>query len=114
MTNTKVIFQIAYDQESMFTRAALLERRRHHVVSVLDTKVAKDVLVPGQHYDLFIIGHSAPESERLDIVNWLRGRYPGAKILALNLPHRAGVPGADFNVGATEIADWLTVIDGLQ
>src|SRR5207244_7047991 len=80
----KRIFQIAYDEGIGFRRAQLLRELGYGVISALGNEAAKVLLSSIQHYDLFILGHAAPESSRRAIVAWLRANYPRFKIIALN------------------------------
>jgi len=106
----RLIVQIAYDQSRMFTRATLLQQKGFRVLSFLGSKAATDALMPGAFYDLFIIGHAAPERERMEMTKWLRVRYPKAKILALNHEYYPQLGGADFNVELDSPETWLAVV----
>jgi hypothetical protein len=94
----KLIFQIAYDERLLATRAAQLETLGHEVSSVIGNEAAKIVLGSRQEYDLFIVGHAAPEETRIEVVDWLKRKYPKARILALNPPDCERLDGADYNV----------------
>jgi hypothetical protein len=43
------------------------------------------------------------------MVAWLKGRYPGVRIIALNLPDEA-IPIADYNVPHDEPELWLPIV----
>jgi len=105
----KRIFQIAYDEEAGLRRAELLRSRGYGVISVLGNEAAKVLLSFIQKYDLFIIGHAAPEECREEMLNWLREKYPEVKILALNSPHQP-LPNADCNALASDAESWLLLI----
>lgn len=105
----KRIFQIAYDEESGVQRTELLENRGCGVISVLCNEAARVLLSSIQHYDLFIVGHSAPEETRREMVDWLKAHYPGVKILALNPPDQQ-VPNADYNLPQNGPENWLPII----
>lgn len=57
----------------------------------------------------FIVGHAAPQSTRKAMVDWLRSRYPSAKILLLNPPNEE-IDGADYNQVQDGPELWLEVI----
>lgn len=106
---TKHIFQITYDEEAGVQRAELLKARGYSVVSVIGNDAAKVALSSIQDYDLFIVGHAAPEETRREIVAWLRAKYPPVKILALNPPNQQ-ILGADYNVRQNRPEAWLAIV----
>lgn len=93
-----VIFQIAYDDKLSVVRTELLRRRGYEVVSVMGNDSAKVILTLPERYDLFIIGHAAPETTRNEMVRWLKEHYPNVLILALNSQSCDHLWGADYNV----------------
>ena len=105
---TRRVFQIAYDEDTGLRRAELLRSRGYAVISVTGNRPAKLLLSSIQHYDLFIVGHAAPEETRREIVDWLKGRYPRVKILVLNPPDQQ-VIGADYNVRQNGPENWLPI-----
>jgi hypothetical protein len=58
-------------------------------------------------YDVFIIGHGAPEQIRRDMVHWVRARYPTTKILALHSPEYQPLVGVDHNAMENDPDEWL-------
>jgi hypothetical protein len=105
----KRIFQIAYDEESSLTRAELLRSHGVGVISVLSNEAAKVLLASVEDYDLFMVGHAAPEEIRREMVDWLKAHYPRARILALNPPHQP-LPNADYNALASDPEGWLAFV----
>jgi hypothetical protein len=106
---TKHIFQIAYDEEAGVQRADLLKARGYAVVSVIGNDAAKVALSSIQDYDLFIVGHAAPEETRREMVDWLKTQCPTVKILAVNAPNQR-VLGADYNVRENDSDRWLRIV----
>ena len=106
---TRRIFQIAYDEDLGLRRAELLRSRGYGVISVVGNQAAKLLLSSIQHYDLFIVGHAAPEETRRGIVRWLKSEYPSVKILALNPPDQQ-VLRADYNVRLNGPENWLPIV----
>jgi hypothetical protein len=106
----RVVFQIAYDEHRLVTRAELLRHNGYEVLSVVGNEAAKIVLSSPQHCDLFIVGHAAPEQTRKEMVDWLKARYPHVKILALNRADHRQLAGADYNVLLNGPNQWLSVI----
>jgi hypothetical protein len=109
---TKRVFQIAYDEDTGLRRAELLRSCGYAVISVNGNQPAKLLLSSIQHYDLFIVGHAAPEETRREIVNWLKGQYPRVKILVLNPPGQQ-VISADYNVRQNGPESWLPIVTQL-
>ena len=108
----RVVFQIAYDQHRLVTRAELLRHRGYEVISVVGNEAAKVILGSHQqHCDLFIVGHAAPEETRKEIVDWLKVEYPSVRILALN-PKDHQLAKADYNVILNGPNQWLSIVGG--
>lgn len=104
------ILQIAYSEGLLVTRAELLRSRGYEVVSALGNHAAKQLLSVGGSYDLFVVGHAAPQHERESIVQWLKTGFPGVKILALNPPHIPLLSAADLNVILDGPESWLALV----
>jgi CheY-like chemotaxis protein len=110
VTDRKSIFQVAYREEHFLARASLLRGRGYTVTSAIGNEAAKAVLPMLPRVDLLIIGHAAPEQTRLDMVAWLRERYPRTSILALNASHeRLGT--LRFNAVHYPPQAWLPLIE---
>ena len=105
----KRIFHIAYNEEASLRRAELLRSRGFGVITVLSNEAAKVLLSSIQKYDLFIVGHSAPERRRREMVDWLKTHYPNIEVLALNPRHRP-LPNADYNALESDSAAWLLFV----
>lgn len=106
---TKRVFQIAYTEQLRVARAELLRRHGYGIVSVIGNESAKVLLSSIQHYDLFIVGHAAPEQSRNEMVAWLRVKYPNVRILALNPPLEQ-LSGADYNTILDSSEEWLSLV----
>lgn len=105
----RIVFQIGYDEKGLNARAELLRRFGHEVISVTQNEAAKVALSSYRDVDLFIVGHTAPEPTRKEMVTWLKGNYPNVKIVALN-PSRDQLPGADYNVVLNDHDEWLALL----
>lgn len=105
----KRIFQIAYDEEASLRRSELLRSHGFGVISVLSSEAAKVLLSSIQKYDLFIVGHSASELCRSEMVDWLKTHYPDVEVLALNPPHQP-LPNADYNALESDVDGWLLFV----
>lgn len=105
----RILFQIGYDEKGLNARAELLRRFGHEVISVTHNEAAKVALSSYRNVDLFIVGHTAPEQTRKEMVVWLRANYPEVKIVALN-PSKEKLVGADYNVALNEYDEWLSLL----
>jgi hypothetical protein len=105
-----IVFQIAYDSRLATARTEVLRLHGYEVVSVIGNEAAKVVLTLPQGCSVFIVGHAAPEHVREEMVIWLRTKYPGVRILALNSPEIQELVGADYNVKLNGPETWLPFI----
>jgi len=105
----RIVFQIGYEERGMKARAELLRRFGHEVISVTHNEAAKVALGSYHDVDLFIVGHTAPEQTRKEMVAWLKANYPKVKIVALN-PSKDQLLGADYNVVLDEHDEWLLLL----
>ncbi len=105
----RIMFQIGYDQRGMNARAELFRRFGHEVISVADNKAAKSALSSIRNVDVFIVGHTAPEQTREEMVGWLKANFPKVKIVALNSSANQ-LSGADYNVVLNASDEWLSLL----
>jgi hypothetical protein len=110
-TAKPIIFQIAYDERLMMSRAELLKAHGFTVVSVLGNEAAKVALAKPKDYALFIVGHGAALQVRKEMADWLKEKYPGVEILALNSPYQQRLAPADYNVVLDGPEEWLFVVE---
>src|SRR5215472_8880204 len=75
----RILFQIGYDEKGLNARAELLRRFGHEVISVTHNEAAKIALSSFRNVDIFIVGHTAPEPTRKEMVMWLKANYPQVK-----------------------------------
>jgi len=106
----KRIFQIAYTEGLLITRAELLKAHGYDVVSVLSNEAAKRLLDKSHRYDLFIVGHAAPRETREAMFQWFRAAFPKSKILALTSPYEGQLSGADYSVPLSDPEAWLGAV----
>ena len=86
------ILSISYDATLLRTRQMLLERAGYEVVSTSDLTRALE-LCRSAAYDLVIMGHSIPRSDKQQITQALR-QYCPAPVLALLRVGEAPLPDA--------------------
>jgi hypothetical protein len=106
-----LIFQIAYDELLMASRAELLKAHGFEVMSVVGNEAAKAALTTAQNYSLFIVGHSANLQVRREMAAWLKTRYPKVPILALNPAYQQELKPADYNIILNGPEEWLFIVE---
>jgi hypothetical protein len=109
-SDDKRVFQIAYDETLLVSRAELLKSRGYEVSSVLGNDAAKRILDTRDRYRIFIVGHGAPKETREEMVRWLKSNFPNTKILVVNPPSSAILAGADYNVVLNGPEEWLSIV----
>jgi hypothetical protein len=106
----QVVFQVGYgDEKGLNARTELFRSFGHEVISVVDNEAAKFALTSIPHVDVFIVGHTAPEQTRKEMVDWLKANFPRAKIVALIPSVSRELLGADYNVVQRDWAAWLSL-----
>jgi hypothetical protein len=105
----RIVFQIGYDEKGLNARAELLRRFGHEVISVTHNEAAKVALSSFRDVDVFVVGHTASEQTRKEMVVWLKTNYPKVKIVALN-PSKQHLLGADYNVVVNDHDEWLSLL----
>jgi hypothetical protein len=106
----RVMFQIGYDEKDLSARAELFRSCGHEVISVPDNEAAKRVLVSIQNIDLFVIGHTAPEKTRKEMVDWLKTNFPNVKTIALIPSVNHQLPRADYNIVLNDGDEWMSLL----
>ena len=59
---------------------------------------------------MFIVGYTAPEQTRKEMVDWLKERFPKVKIVALVPSASLQLPRADYNVVLNDLDEWLALL----
>ena len=106
-----VIFQIAYDERLMASRAELLKAHGFAVVSVLGNEAAKAALAMPHDYALLHRRACGPPKLRQEMADWLKAKYPKVPILALNPAYQRQLEPADYNVVLNGPEEWLFVVE---
>ena len=106
----QIVFQIGYDEKDLNARAELFRRCGHHVISVVDNAAAKHALTSIENVDVFVVGHTAPEATRKEMVDWLKTNFPKVKIVALIPSASCQVPRADYNIVLNDWDEWLSLL----
>ena len=106
----RIMFQIGYDEKELKVRAQLLRRCGHEVISVADNEAAKRALASIHSVDVFIVGHTAPDQTRKEMVDWLKTNCPKVKIVALIPSADRQLLRADHNVVLNDWDEWLSLL----
>ncbi len=108
----RIMFQIGYDEKELKVRAELFRRVGHEVISVADNEAAKNALTSIHNVDVFVVGHTAPEQTRKEMVDWLKTNFPkNVKIVALIPSASRQLPRADHNVVLNDREEWLSLLE---
>jgi len=106
----QIVFQIAYDDDKgSAARETLFKSFGHEVISVADNEAAKRALASIPNVDVFILGHTAPEQTREEMVGWLKVNFPKAKIVALIPSASPQLLRADYNIPQSDWAAWVSL-----
>ena len=106
----RILFQVGYDERELNARAELFRRCGHEVISVADNEAAKRALTSMRSVDVFVVGHTAPEQTRKEMVEWLKENFPKVKIVALIPSANRQLPQADYNIVLNTWDEWLSLL----
>ena len=106
----RIVFQIGYDEKDLNARAELFRRCGHQVMSVAENEAAKRALTSIQNVDVFVVGHTAPEETRKEMVDWLKANFPKIKVVALIPSASRPLASADFNIVLNDWDEWLSLL----
>ena len=105
---SKSILSVSYDASLLATRRMLLEQRGFHVTSALGfTQAIAHCGRPD--FDLFILGHSIPVSDKLELIRTFRQNC-AAPILSLERHGEEKVAG-DFHASPDEPEEFLATVE---
>ena len=106
----QLVFQIGYDDDrGAAARETLFRSFGHEVISVKDNEAAKRTLLSIPYVDVFILGHTAPDQTRNEMVDWLKVNFPGARIVALIPSVSAQLLCTDYNIPQSQWAAWVSL-----
>jgi hypothetical protein len=108
-TQKRLIGQVAYDYAKGRTRTHALREQDYEVVTVVGNDAAKLVLDLSPNWSLFIIGEGPANDVRGEMASWLKERFPGVPILALNPPSAPVLDGADYNISHDDNL-WMALV----
>ncbi|HET9183579.1 MAG TPA: hypothetical protein VFP59_15700 [Candidatus Angelobacter sp.] len=104
----KRILSVSYDVSLLATRGMLLEQRGYSVTSALGFSQAI-ANCRDSGFDLFILGHSIPKSDKLELIKAFRENCP-ATILSLERHGEDLVP-SDFHASPDDPEELMKTVD---
>jgi CheY-like chemotaxis protein len=107
---SKLILSVSYDQALLATRKMLLEQQGYDVTSALGFTEAVEQCQKS-NFDLFIIGHSIPDKDKLHLIETFRKHCP-APIVSLERFGEKHVP-CDFHSSPYDPASFITVVSDI-
>lgn len=105
------ILSIAYDPDLGETRRMLLKEAGYSVHSVVGNDAGMKA-AERANFRMFIVGHDAPELQRMKMVHWLKKNHPKIPVLALQASAFCGKEFGEANcVASVEDPDeWLQAV----
>jgi DNA-binding response OmpR family regulator len=103
----KRILSVSYDPSLLATRGMLLEHHGYSVESALGFSKAAHCRTSG--FDLFLLGHSIPASDKLELITAFR-ENSRAPILSLVRHGEERVP-ADFHAAPDDPGELMKTVD---
>jgi DNA-binding response OmpR family regulator len=107
---SKRILSVSYDDVLLATREMLLEQQGYEVTSALGFTDAVEQCQES-HFDLFILGHSIPEKDKLHLTKTFRQSCP-APILSLERIGENHIP-CDFHASADDPERFVKVVQDI-
>jgi DNA-binding NtrC family response regulator len=107
---SKQILSVSYDHVLLATREMLLEHQGYEITSALGFTEAIEQCQKS-HFDLFILGHSIPNKDKLHLIKTFRENCP-APIVSLQ---RIGEiqPPCDFHASPDDPEKFLKVVNSI-
>jgi len=107
---SKRILSVSYDQALLATRKMLLEHRGYDVTSALGFSDAVEQCQDSR-FDLFILGHSIPEKDKLNLIKTFRSNC-AAPIVSLERIGEKKV-ACDFHASPDDPEKFVNVVDDI-
>jgi DNA-binding response OmpR family regulator len=103
------VLSIGYDRMLVNLRTLVLQQAGYAVISAIGNENAM-ILACAEKFELVIVGHSAPVSERKAMVKWLKDKFPGIPVVALCMSPGERIDLADAVSGVESPSEWLEAI----
>lgn len=107
----KHILSVSYDEPLLRTREILLRRQGYSVTSCLGFTAAAEQCIANE-FDFFILGHSIPHEDKLQLIRTFRMNSAGP-VLALRRYDDAQLPDADAQVYPDDIEGLLKTVESM-
>jgi|ERR1051326_4520663 DNA-binding response OmpR family regulator len=95
------ILAISYDKSLLDTRKMILELHGFDVVTALGYQEALGMCRQKQNFDLVIVGHSIPKSDKELFIDEIR-KTCSAPVLAIRRPGDPPLPGVEYSIDALD------------
>jgi DNA-binding NtrC family response regulator len=106
----KRILSVSYDDILLTVREMLLTEQGYEVTSALGFTAAVDQCQKS-HFDLFILGHSIPDRDKIHLIQTFKENCP-APIVSLERIGESRVP-SDFHASPDDPAKFVKVVDDI-
>jgi len=93
----KCILSISYDEPLLVTRQLLLEHEGYNVISAVGFAAAMEVCNIRHDFDLILMGHSMPQSDKRALIATLRTKCT-APLLSITRHGDSPIPEASYSV----------------
>ena len=70
----------------------------------------KQALTSIENVDVFVVGPTAPEETRKEMVDWLKTNFPKIKVVALIPSASRQLSSADYNIVLNDWDEWLSLL----
>jgi DNA-binding NtrC family response regulator len=88
---------VSYDEALLTTRQQILSRQTDYaVMSVRDFSEALNACRSDEQFDLLIVGHSIPHTQKEELIHAFREKHPKAAVIALKRQDETVVRDADL------------------
>ncbi|MGH9522870.1 MAG: hypothetical protein ACRD3E_10095 [Terriglobales bacterium] len=104
------ILSVSYDQTLLLTREWMLKAAGHDVVSAAGFHDAREACARPDR-GLFILGHSIPERDKLDLIACFRAANPTARVIALTRAGERRLNEVDAYVNPGEPEELVRLIE---
>jgi DNA-binding NtrC family response regulator len=104
------VFHIAFDSSLLKVRAEMLRHAGFEVCSALGDDEARRALAENADYDMVVVGWSASDADRREMVGWLKKRFAGLRVIALHSGSGQAIVEADFNFCSDKPEEWFTAV----
>lgn len=104
------ILSVSYDRALLATRKMLLEQQGYDITSALGFTDALEQCQKS-HFDLFILGHSIPDNDKLHLIKTFKENCP-APIVSLERIGEKKIP-CDFHASPDDPESFVKVVNSI-